>query len=191
VIPSDILLLLPKIALRVQISLPRNWLQPVNGYLANCKDSNIAMGLTASLASPEVYNDIATFLLQEATRNKCAERLKCVAALYDVSIGLAREGEYYLPKYEFNRVRLDFIEQEWRGPPEGDRDIARLVAVIDELHKLGRQFSWAYRFLKKEVCDYICAHADTGGVQRVLQHQNYRRYWGTLRSAVSARLRRV
>jgi len=32
VIPSDILLLLPKIALRVQISLPRNWLQPVNGY---------------------------------------------------------------------------------------------------------------------------------------------------------------
>jgi len=32
VIPSDILLLLPNIALRVQISLPRNWLQPVNGY---------------------------------------------------------------------------------------------------------------------------------------------------------------
>ncbi len=103
--------------------------------LLRSQESYIASSLLTSLQSPEIYNDIATYLLHSLTTNLSHQKLVPVKLLYDIACGLAQGSEeYYLPKYRFNRVRCDFLEMKSAGPLTSDEEVPYLVSTIDELH---------------------------------------------------------
>lgn len=146
--------------------------------------SYILNALWASLNSPEIYNALATYLLHMRRSNLSAELMLPIKILYDVAIGLGHGEEYYLPKYEFNRVRCDFLEIESMGPPRNQSHFGILVATIDSLHRLSPKFPWARRFLEREVCQYLCKYQDEPVVRQVLNYEHFDHKWGVLRRAV-------
>lgn len=157
-----------------------DFLRRDQGYIAN--------SLLASLDSPEIYNAIATYLLHTLKPNLSHDKLIPIKLLYDIAVGLARNQEYYLPKYQFNRIRCDFFEIESMGVPRNQSDIQLLISTIDNLHKLGPRFPWARKFLQKEVCLYLCQYHDEPSIHQVLNHEHFGKYWGTLRKVVQKRL---
>ena len=160
-------------------------------FLSDTTESYVSNALMASLDSPEIWNAIATYLIDTSRPHLSPERLRSIKILYDIAIGLAHGQEYYLPKYEFNRVRCDFLEIEAAGPPRNHGDVETLVSTLDSLHKLGPRFPWARRFLQKEVCQYLCQYQNDPLVRQLLNHEHFDRYWVTLRTAFRKKLHRV
>jgi len=144
-------------------------------------DSYIAYSLVASLDSPEIYNAIATYLLNTSRPNLSHEKLAPVKLLYDIAFGLAHSQEYYLPKYEFNRIRCDFFEIEASSPLNSQSDVDRLVSLIDRLHQLGPKFTWVYSFLKNEIYNYFQKYKGHPMIQKLLSHEHFFSRWGVLR----------
>jgi hypothetical protein len=156
-------------------------------FLEASSSSNIACGLLASLGSPEVYNELGTFFLQKARDVGSAESMDTAKRLYDIAVGLARGGSYYLPKFRFNRIRCDFFECQLFGSSDEWIGTSGFPAMLDELHKLGPQFPWARRFVEKEVADYLCTAEGVVLLQRVVEHPHFGKYWRTLKGALAKR----
>ena len=146
----------------------------------NSASSYIAASILASLDSPEIYNALGTYLVHSISHSGDMSLLPCAKMLYDIAIGLASNTEFYQPKYEFNRLRCDFVEIQVGGAPKTTGDVDSLAATITQLHRLSWRFVWAYRFLQKDVCEYLFSHRTDPMVLRLLDRPQR---WPVLRSA--------
>lgn len=154
------------------------------------RESYIAASFLASLNSPEIYNAVATHLVHLARIGRRDADLFPAKLLYDIAVGLAHSDEFYLPKYEFNRVRCEITEIELSGSPKSAHDGEVLVSAISEVHRLRRSFVWANRYLKKEVCEYLYAHRDDPVIRTVIDHPYFESRWSMLKQAFRKRVER-
>ncbi len=159
--------------------------------MANENESYIAASLVSSMNSPEIYNAVATHLVHLVRTGQVPRDLLSVKLLYDIAVGLARGQEFYLPKYQFNRVCCDITEIQLGGPPKTAEDVRVLLSAIDELHRLRFKFIWVHKFMKKDLCEYLYAHRENLLVRQILGHPNFESSWLTLRRAFTNRLRQT
>ena len=155
----------------------RSFIDESNSFIANA--------LLSSLNSPEIYNAIATYLFDTSISGLLGKNLKSIKILYDVAIGLAHGQQYYMPKYEFNRIKCDFIEIEAEGPMRDENTVKKLISTINHLHRLAFKFPWARKFIITNICQYLITHIDEPFTRKVLSHPNFDSKWGILRNAMN------